>query len=304
MKRSRIRRHVIDNTTRIVTPADISREIAFQLGKFIPSANRRSNERVCPAGPPGRPGPRGAKGPRGRKGSKGKTGKKGLEGDIGPPGISGQPGMVGPTGPKGENGDKGETGSPGNIGLPGARGDRGMIGIPGTRGEKGDKGEPGPKGVPGPPGETHSLPNVTLTPEEITIDEGQNTTFECFITGNPFPSVYWKYEGVRLSSGLKYSIDQGIMIISQANFSDTGQYSCVAISVLGSDEAFGNLTVRGKMSCRLLALPLRIVEWSSITPSIGARPSERKLYEPRGDRGSPPRSNVRGVFRFFKLNFI
>ncbi|KAL9962357.1 hypothetical protein ACROYT_G031451, partial [Oculina patagonica] len=97
----RSRRHATVNTTKSFSTEDISREIAFQLGKFIPSAYCRSNERVCPAGPPGHPGPRGTKGSRGRRGTKGTRGKTGLHGVMGPPGKYGKPGMTGPTGPRG-----------------------------------------------------------------------------------------------------------------------------------------------------------------------------------------------------------
>ena len=245
----RSRRHALDNTTRIITSEDISVEIAFQLGKYC-----KSSERVCPAGPPGRPGPRGRRGSRGSRGPKGNKGNKGLQGSVGPPGVAGKTGIVGPVGPRGEKGHQGDTGSPGIIGIPGARGENGTVGPPGPGGEKGNKGEPGPKGVrgpPGKPGDMIALPNVTVTPMEVTVDEGDNITFQCLISGNPTPNIYWKFEGVRLLTGFKYSMDSGKLFINQANFYDTGEYSCVANSALGSDESVGNLTVRGKSErCR------------------------------------------------------
>ena len=237
--------------TEVITSEDISREIAFQLGRLIPNAYCRSNERVCPAGPPGRPGARGARGSRGRRGPQGTKGKKGPQGAMGPPGKSGKLGMAGPTGPRGEKGDKGEPGSQGTVGFPGKRGERGAIGAQGPRGEKGEKGELGPKGVPGPPGEpgkSISAPKVKLLPAEDTVDEGENTTFQCLVSGNPKPVVYWKYGSIRLSPGLKYSIEEGILIINKLKFSDAGQYSCVATNVLGTDEVSRNLTVRGKIT--------------------------------------------------------
>ena len=245
----RSRRHALDNTTRIITSEDISVEIAFQLGKYC-----KFSERVCPAGPPGRPGPRGRRGSRGSRGPKGNEGNKGLQGSVGPPGVAGKTGIVGPVGPRGEKGDQGDTGSPGIIGIPGARGENGTVGPPGPGGEKGNKGEPGPKGVrgpPGKPGDMIALPNVTVTPMEVTVDEGDNITFQCLISGNPTPNIYWKFEGVRLLTGFKYSMDSGKLFINQANFYDTGEYSCVANSALGSDESVGNLTVRGRSErCR------------------------------------------------------
>ena len=173
----------------------------------------KSSEKVCPAGPPGLPGPTGAKGQRGRRGVKG---KKGPQGTMGPPGKSGKTGMTGPAGP---------------------------------RGEKGDKGEPGPKGMPGPPGrpgKSISAPQVMLSPVEHTRDEGGNTTFYCTVGGNPSPVVEWRFKGRKILSGAKYLIKEGVLIVENLNYSDAGQYTCAARNILGSSEANGNLSVRGK----------------------------------------------------------
>lgn len=242
----RTRRHATDNTTKSrFSTEDVRREIALQLRKFIPNEYCRSNEKVCPAGPPGRPGPRGTRGYRGRRGPKGKRGKKGPQGDMGTSGKSGKTGMAGPTGPLGATGFPGHRGEQGLTGVPG------VPGVPGPRGEIGEKGSAGPTGIPGPPGKpgkTIYTPQAILLPVDNIADEGENTTFNCSVSGNPTPTVEWKFESERLSSGLKYTIEEGILIINQLNFTDTGLYSCVVSSALGSDEASGNLTVRGKMT--------------------------------------------------------
>ena len=177
----------------------------------------KSNEKVCPAGPPGIPGARGTKGSRGRRGSKGARGKTGLQGVMGPPGKHGKTGMTGPTGP---------------------------------RGEKGEMGVPGPKGMPGPPGkpgESISAPLVMLSPAEQTWDEGGNTNFYCTAGGNPPPTIEWRFKGRKLMAGSKYWIkDDGELNIKHLNYSDAGQYTCVATNILGTHNASGNLTVRGE----------------------------------------------------------
>ena len=84
------------------------------------------------------------------------------------------------------------------MGPPGKSGKTGVTGPAGPRGEKGDKGEPGPKGMPGPPGrpgKSISAPQVMLSPEEQTRDEGGNTTFYCTVGGNPLPEVRMAIHG-------------------------------------------------------------------------------------------------------------
>ena len=169
---------------------------------------------------------------------------------MGAPGKYGKIGMTGPTGPRGEKGQMGEKGKQGATGVPGERGGQGTTGITGPRGEKGDKGNPGPMGVPGPPGEpgkSISAPQAILLPVENTVDEGENTTFNCTVSGNPVPTIVWKFGNETLSSGLKYSTENEMLIVNQLNFSDTGLYTCVATSALGSAEVSTNLIVRGKM---------------------------------------------------------
>ena len=184
-----------------------------QFEKRMPLKYCKSSEKVCPAGPPGHPGSTGSKGPRGRRGQKG---KKGSQGPMGPPGKSRKTGMTGPAGP---------------------------------RGEKGDKGEPGPEGMPGPPGrpgKSISAPQVMLSPVKQTRDEGGNTTFYCTVGGNPTPAVEWRFKRRKLVSGAMYLVNVGELFVRNLNYSDAGQYTCHARNILGSSEATGNLSVRGK----------------------------------------------------------
>ena len=174
----------------------------------------KSNEKVCPAGPPGIPGTKGTKGSRGTRG------RTGTQGVMGPPGKHGKTGNTG------------------------------MTGFTGPRGAKGETGVPGPRGMPGPPGEcgeSISAPRVMLSPAEQTRDEGGNTNFYCTAGGNPRPRVEWKFNGSKLQSGSKHGIkDDGELNIKHLNYGDAGQYTCVATNILGSHQASANLTVRGE----------------------------------------------------------
>ena len=211
--RPRNRRRVLNDTSVSFTIHDVRREIMTQFEQLMPLKYCKSSEKVCPAGPPGHPGPTGSKGPRGRRGKKG---KKGSQGPMGPPGKSRKTGMTGPAGP---------------------------------RGEKGDKGEPGPKGMPGPPGrpgKSISAPQVMLSPVKQTRDAGGNTTFYCTVGGNPIPAVEWRFKSRKLVSGAMYLVNLGELVVRNLSYSDAGQYTCHARNILGSSEATGNLSVRGK----------------------------------------------------------
>ena len=161
--------------TSSITIKYVRREIIKQFEQLMPIKYCKSNEKVCPAGPPGIPGTRGAKGSRGRRGPKGTKGKTGTQGVMGPSGKHGKSGMTGVTGP---------------------------------RGEKGEMAVPGPKGMPGPPGkpgESISVPQVMLSPGEQTRDETGNTNFYCTAGGNPRPRIEWRFKGSKLCRALNIS---------------------------------------------------------------------------------------------------
>ena len=200
-----------------ITIEDVRNEITKQFQQLMPVKYCKLNEKVYPAGPPGIPGTKGTKGSRGRRGLKGTRGRTGTQGVMGPPGKNGKTGNTGPTGP---------------------------------RGEKGEMGVPGPRGMPGPPGEpgeSISAPQVMLSPAEQTRNEGENTSFYCTAGGNPRPRMEWRFKGSKLQSGSKHWIkDDGELNIKHLNYSDTGQYTCVATNIFGAHQASSNLTVRGE----------------------------------------------------------
>ena len=216
MIRARNRRQVTNNSSQTITLREVRQEIVKQFQLLITSKYCKASEKVCPAGPPGPPGLVGSKGVRGRRGPQGSRGRKGAQGVMGLPGKAGKSGMAGPRGPKGE---KGDTGSPGQKGMP---------------------------GPPGKPGESISTPQVVLSPTGQTRNEGRNTAFYCTVGGNPRPTVEWLFNGKNLVSGGKYSISEGELTVKNLNYSDAGQYTCVATNILGSANSSGDLSVRGK----------------------------------------------------------
>ena len=236
--RLRKRRQVSNESSQTITILEVRREIIKQLEQLVPGKFCKASEKVCPPGPPGPPGLTGSKGARGRRGPHGTRGRRGAQGVMGPPGEVGKSGMTGPPGRKGD------------TGLPGQKGMSGITGLPGPKGEKGDTGLRGQKGMQGPrgrPGQSISTPRVVLSPAEQTRDEGGNTALHCTVSGNPRPTVEWLFNEGKLQSGAKHSIEKGKLTVKNLNYSDAGQYKCVAKNILGSSNGSATLTVRGEL---------------------------------------------------------
>ncbi|XP_068737512.1 uncharacterized protein [Montipora capricornis] len=291
MIRARNRRQVTNNSSQKITLREVRQEIVKQFQLLVTTKYCKASEKVCPAGPPGPPGLMGSRGVRGRRGPQGSRGRKGAQGVMGPPGKAGTSGMAGPRGPKGE---KGDTGSPGQKGMPGPPG---KPGARGPKGEKGDTGSPGQKGMPGPrgkPGESISTPQVVLSPTGQTQNEGRNTAFYCTVGGNPRPTVEWLFNGKNLVSGGKYSISEGELTVKNLNYSDAGQYTCVATNILGSANSSGDLSVRGlpifkkvpsslvtpterstlRETCEAVGFPTPVLKWNRIGLPLPAGKTE------------------------------
>ena len=177
-----------------------------------------------PSGPPGPPGPRGKKGDRGRKGKKGTRGNKGDRGMMGSPGKNGKQGIMGPAGPKGD------------LGLKGQKGDTGPTGIPGTKGE---------------PGESISAPVVAVSPAKLTVNESGTASFQCSVNGNPEPAVVWRRRG-NFSEVNMSTVSRGILLLKNANESDSGEYQCSATNILGHAQTLVQLIVNGEFLYKIL----------------------------------------------------
>lgn len=183
-------------------------------------------------GPPGPQGPRGPPGPQGVQGSAGSSGAAGPAGAAGSPGAAGAPGSPGPPG------------LPGNPGPPGQ---------PGSRGVTGPRGHPGPPGSPGtgtqvvqpqvpdrqpkepakgPSFEGFSKPNITVSPPKSYVTtKGEAIQLQCFADGTPKPEIIWvKRKGGRAVIGTAF-------ILESALPEDTGNWTCRASNVLGTDTA-------------------------------------------------------------------
>lgn len=178
----------------------------FENLQLIPIEYCNSTAQLCPAGSPG---------------SQGLPGPKGQRGNTGPRGMQGPPGLIGDAGPQGNQGP------------------------PGPRGFKGEIGSLGPRGPLGTSKTSSFDPYAFLSPAQSLEDENSRTlvTFRCKASGNPRPSVSWRFKGQTLLQGDKYSIkDDGTLVIRRVSSEDVGWYVCVATNTLGSHEASGKIS--------------------------------------------------------------
>ena len=63
-------------------------------------------------------------------------------------------------------------------------------------------------------------PSLTTHPSNLTIDEGEEATFQCVATGNPDPKITWINNGKTVATGETLSF--------KANRTNSGKYLCLA----------------------------------------------------------------------------
>nr|CAB3265271.1 inactive tyrosine-protein kinase 7-like [Phallusia mammillata] len=74
------------------------------------------------------------------------------------------------------------------------------------------------------------VPPVVGVLESKRCDEGQNVTWSCPIQSQPFPSVIWYKDEVKLTSSIRMILSKGDLTIVNVVKSDEGSYYCKAIN--------------------------------------------------------------------------
>ncbi|KAK7909919.1 hypothetical protein WMY93_014603 [Mugilogobius chulae] len=91
------------------------------------------------------------------------------------------------------------------------------------------------------------VPAARTKVSQIIAREGSCVLIDCNVTGEPFPSVRWfNSHGERLDTdngGKWWLLDNGVLNISDIEFSDRGKYTCVASNVYGSSNCTVTLRV-------------------------------------------------------------
>lgn len=94
-------------------------------------------------------------------------------------------------------------------------------------------------------------PAIIIFPGDQTILENSNVTFLCLGVGRPIPTPSWMFKGDTIDfTDSRYSLGEvglylGSLTITELEYSDRGEYTCVYTNDNGNDTTSATLTVQG-----------------------------------------------------------
>lgn len=88
-------------------------------------------------------------------------------------------------------------------------------------------------------------------PEDITVTEGENATFECCISACPPSSIHWYKDDDSIPSDddeFKQTFDGKVakLFIAETYLDDAGLYRCTATNTIGEVTVSARLVVNGQ----------------------------------------------------------
>ena len=93
-------------------------------------------------------------------------------------------------------------------------------------------------------------PAVYRPPRDAETPAGSTVSFNCFVAGEPRPTVRWQRGGepVTLTTSDKHAVthDGSVLVIRDVTVDDSGDYECVAENMAGTTRAVARLSVWGQ----------------------------------------------------------
>lgn len=95
------------------------------------------------------------------------------------------------------------------------------------------------------------FPVFTKTPVDVAIKTGSTARLECGARGQPAPEISWRKDGggedfpAARERRMHVMPTDDVFFIVNVKPSDTGVYSCLAVSIAGTIAANASLTVLG-----------------------------------------------------------
>jgi hypothetical protein len=86
-------------------------------------------------------------------------------------------------------------------------------------------------------------PSISGTSISESRTIGGNISFECPASGVPMPSITWKKGSTPITtSGGRITISNSSLLINNIQPDDVGDYTCVAVNSVGSDDLTSSLS--------------------------------------------------------------
>ncbi|XP_036359348.1 roundabout homolog 2 isoform X7 [Octopus sinensis] len=120
----------------------------------------------------------------------------------------------------------------------------------------------------------YEKPRITIQPQDKIVEKGKNVELECRARGDPKPVITWRREKGQLPPDRFHLLDNGNLLIEEAEVSDDGLYICQVENSVGVSEAVAKLTVH--------AVPEFVISPTSKMIGLG-----RTLSLQCGANGSP-----------------
>lgn len=100
------------------------------------------------------------------------------------------------------------------------------------------------------------LPKLTETPTDVLVEPGKTFKLFCKAQGHPSPTLLWQKDGGRSFPAaddrrIKYAEDLEVCEIRNAQYKDSGKYTCFAKNDAGSVNASAIVTVLGETDSSL-----------------------------------------------------
>ena len=100
------------------------------------------------------------------------------------------------------------------------------------------------------------FPKLTQTPTDVLVEPGKTFKLYCKAQGHPMPTLLWQKDGGRSFPAaddrrIKYAEGLEVCEIRNAQYKDSGKYTCFAKNVAGSANASATVTVLGETDSSL-----------------------------------------------------
>lgn len=96
------------------------------------------------------------------------------------------------------------------------------------------------------------LPEITLKPEDVKIQEGESAQFVCKVKGQPTPEITWYLDDQPIENDDIYKViteeGESTLVLPEAFPEDAGIYTVKAVNEVGTVESTVVLNVTGELS--------------------------------------------------------